>query len=40
MFERDWNPLFIEETNTDPKPFVWTARPNRTSPLSNVGSKR
>ena len=31
---------FVAETNADPKPFVWTADPNASSPPSNVGSKR
>ena len=31
---------FVAETNSDPKPFVWTAEPNASSPLSNEGSKR
>lgn len=24
---------FVEDTNADPKPFVWTADPNASSPL-------
>ena len=28
------------DTNADPKPFVWTADPDKSSPLSNAGSKR
>jgi len=31
---------FVAETNADPKPFVWTADRNASSPLSNAGSKR
>ena len=31
---------FLAETNADPKPFVWTADPAASSPLSNVGNKR
>jgi hypothetical protein len=30
---------FVAETNADPKPFVWTADPNASSPPSSVGSK-
>src|SRR5215510_7000844 len=30
---------FVAETNDDPKPFIWTADPNASLPLSNVGSK-
>ena len=30
---------FVEETNSDPKPFVWTATPNASSLLSNEGKK-
>jgi len=31
---------FVEETNSHPKPFVWTADPKRVLALSNAGSKR
>ena len=30
---------FVEETNSNPKPFVWTADPKRVSLLSNEGKK-
>jgi hypothetical protein len=30
---------FLEETNSHPKPFVWTAEPTESSPLSNEGRK-
>ena len=30
---------FVAETNADPKPFVWTADPNASSPPSSGGSK-
>ena len=31
---------FVAETNAEPKPFVWTADPDVSSPLSIAGSKR
>ena len=31
---------FVEETNADPKPFVWTADLTESSPPSGVGNKR
>jgi hypothetical protein len=31
---------FLEETNDDPKPFVWTADPIKSSLPSDVGTKR
>jgi transposase len=31
---------YLAEHNHDPKPFVWTADPKRTSPLSTAGTKR
>lgn len=31
---------FIEETNAEPKPFVWTAHPNRMLAAVRRGNKR
>jgi transposase len=31
---------FLNETNDNPKPFVWTADPTASSPPSNAGTKR
>ena len=31
---------FVLETNAEAKPFIWTADPTASSPLSNAGNKR
>jgi hypothetical protein len=31
---------FLAETNADPKPFVWTAHPDRVIAAVSAGSKR
>ena len=30
---------FLAETNADPKPFIWTGTPTKSSPPSNAGTK-
>ena len=31
---------FLEHTNNDPQPFIWTKDPTKSSPLSDAGIKR